>query len=379
MLPVGNGMYLWQLERCTGGNPAAMADLAVRSNLKWVAIKIANGILPFGKAALNQAAVSAFRDRGLQVWGWHYVYGHLPQKEAEVAARQVDELDVDGYVIDAEEEYKLPGKDVAAKTFMNTLRPLVKKPIGLTAYRYPSYHPEFPWNVFLPRVDFNSPQVYWIKAHNPGYQLHRSVSEFRKRMPNQPIIPLGAAFTEQSWNPTKTDILEFRKVAADLGLPGYGWWEWYHAETKNPMWWEAATQDTGVVFPEEPGGEPVPTQELVATEYPNLRVRSGPSTGAGVLGYMRPMKVYTIVERSGDWGRFSTGNLWVNTAFVYPVKRVTTRYSNLRIRKGPSLTAPVYGYLQKGVTYLIVGTSGPWGRIEGDEERWIHLHYTTEI
>lgn len=378
MLPVGNGYFLWILDRITGGDPVAMADRAVRYGLKWVAIKIANGYATFGSQSLNRAVTDAFHSRGIQVWGWHYVYGAYPEIEGNIAVAETNRFDLDGYIIDAEMEYKTPGRAVAAKQYLDILRRGIKKPIGLTSYRFPHLHWDFPWTTFLPRVDFNMPQVYWMGAHNAGEQLYKSVSQFRDLAPNQPLIPLGAAFTEQGWNPTVGEILEFRKVANDLKVPGYGWWEWYFAETRNPAWWDATTQDlaTGEPPAEDPS---VPTRELVYTSFTNLNIRSGPGTNFGVVGRMTPNKVFVLVERKGDWGRFADTDEWVHTGYVSPVKRIVTRYTNLRVRNGPSLSAAVLGYMQPNVPQNVVDVSGSWGRLEGPTDRWVHLQYVTEL
>jgi hypothetical protein len=107
--------------------------------------------------------------------------------------------------------------------------------LGLCSYRYPSYHPELPWYEFLSRCDFHAPQVYWQDAHNPDYQLRRSVSEL-SGLRDLPIIPIGAAYSEHGWTPTDTDLKEFADTAKDLQLPGIAWWSWQHAEIEASRW-----------------------------------------------------------------------------------------------------------------------------------------------
>ncbi len=105
------------------------------------------------------------------------------------------ELDLDGYVIDAESQYKDPAKKAAAIHYMKRLRTaLGSTPIALTSYRFPSFHPQLPWREFLDRCDFNIPQVYWEFNHNPAIQLTRSVREFQEMTPFRPIIPAGPAY-----------------------------------------------------------------------------------------------------------------------------------------------------------------------------------------
>jgi hypothetical protein len=149
-------------------------------------------------------------------------------------------LHLDGYVIDAEAEYKQPGRDAAARQFMSALRKsLPNFPIALSSYRYPSYHPQIPWKEFLEKCDYNMPQVYWMQNHNPGEQLTRSVQEFESLAPYRPIIPTGAAFRQNNWQPTVDDILEFLNTARSLNLNGVNFWEWANSCSYVPDAWEA--------------------------------------------------------------------------------------------------------------------------------------------
>jgi hypothetical protein len=50
--------------------------------------------------------IQALRARGIQVWGWHYVYGQNVQGESRIAIQRVKQLQLDGYVINAEIEYR---------------------------------------------------------------------------------------------------------------------------------------------------------------------------------------------------------------------------------------------------------------------------------
>lgn len=239
----GKSMMIWKVSRCEGGNPQAIASAAQAAGLSCVLLKIADGPKPYnidGTPARDQlpALVEALRAKGLQVWGWHYVYGYNPQAEAQVAIQRMRELALDGYVINAEAEYKQTGKKQAAKTFMDLVRPaLANTPIALTSYRWPSYHPQLPWREFLEKCDLNMPQVYWQSAHNPDSQLRRTLREFQALVPYRPIIPIGPMYKYGSWEPTPADISEFMETAEALNLAGVCFFEWYYARTiLSPLW-----------------------------------------------------------------------------------------------------------------------------------------------
>ncbi len=228
----GKGFFIWNIASCESGSAAAIAAAAQTAGLSHVLVKIADGPYTFGlhpttKVDQVPAVVNELHARGIQVWGWHYVYGNDPVGEANVAIQRVQQLGLDGYVIDAEVEYKQPGKDAAARRYMAELRAVLSSfPIALSSFRFPTYHMEFPWSEFLPHVDFNMPQVYWLKAHNAGAQLERCVREFQAISPFRPIIPTGSIFRYSDWVPSDTEISEFLNTARGLNLSAANFYSW---------------------------------------------------------------------------------------------------------------------------------------------------------
>jgi hypothetical protein len=241
---LGKGYYIWQIRRCESGDAGAIANEASRAGFSHVLIKIADGTSSYNIDAttgrdLVPPVRQALRERNIQTWGWHYVYGYDPIGEANIAIQRIQTLNLDGYTIDAEAPYKQPGRETAAREFMNRLRAsLPNFPIALSSYRYPTYHPQLPWRAFLEKVDYNMPQVYWVEAHNPAEQLIRSVREFQALEPFRPIIPTGAAFRQGSWAATVSDVIEFLQTAQQLNLSAANFWEWGHTRLYVPELWE---------------------------------------------------------------------------------------------------------------------------------------------
>lgn len=239
----GKGIFTWQLPHCEGGDPGAIAARARAADLTHVLIKIADTVYEFGidryNRDLNPPVVAALRGQGIDVWGWHYVKGDDPVREAQVAVRRVQSLGLDGYVIDAEVEYKQAGKANAARAFMEALRAgLPDTPIALSSFRFPSYHPELPWSAFLEKCDYNMPQVYWVQAHNSDAQLARSAQEFSRLTPSRPVVPTGSAYGENGWRATADDLQRFFQKAVELGLTAasaYSW-DWAGAPGNEDLW-----------------------------------------------------------------------------------------------------------------------------------------------
>ncbi|MCJ7696070.1 MAG: nuclear transport factor 2 family protein [Anaerolineaceae bacterium] len=223
----GKGYFLWRILQCEKGDPEKIANQASDAGLSHMIIKIADGAFPYNydkekKIDYVPAVVDALRARNISVWGWHYVYGNYPKQEAEIAIKRTKQFALDGYVINAEGEYKIPGRSANAKIFMSNLRnSLGSTPIALSSFRYPNTHREFPWHAFVERCDLVMPQVYWMKSHNnAGAQLTRSIEEFKSIFPKVTILPTGPTFKEWGWIPYKEEVLEFLQTAKKMNLPG---------------------------------------------------------------------------------------------------------------------------------------------------------------
>lgn len=245
MALTGKGFFIWRITNTENGDINTIASLAKAANFSHVLIKIADGTSAYNfdfDRGLDLAAplAQALHSRGIQVWGWHYVYGEDPIGEASRAVQRIQQTGVDGYVIDAEGEYKQAGKAAAARSFMARLRSaLPDLPMALSSYRYPTLHPQLPWKEFLNGCNYNMPQVYWLQSHNPADQLRRCVTEFQAISPFRQIIPTGAAFIEYGWSPSREEVTDFLRTAQELNLSGANFWEWANCRRNLPDIWEA--------------------------------------------------------------------------------------------------------------------------------------------
>ena len=247
----GKGWFIWQIPRCEGGAPEAIAHQAAGAGLTHVLIKVAERTFGVGfdknGRDLVPPIVDALRARGIEVWGWHYIYGDSPTGEASIAVKRCTELRLDGYVIDAESEFKLPGKAAVARTFMNALRAgLPNLPVALSSYRYPSLHPQVPWKDFLEKCDLAMPQVYWEQAHNPDQQLVRSGAEFADAALVgwvRPFVPTGSAYGVGNWKASPDELKRFLNKAVSLSLPAVNFYSWDYATspTNTAMWGTVAS------------------------------------------------------------------------------------------------------------------------------------------
>jgi hypothetical protein len=257
----GKGFYLWQVYRVERGNPDIIADIAKQAGLTHVLIKVVDGRYDYNVedgVDYVQPLVAALRARGIQPWGWQYIYGHYPEKEADRAIQRVRQLNMDGFVVNAEKEFKFKGMDVVAREYMKRLRRgLPNIPIGFSSYRYPSYHRPLPFEVFLEYSDINMPQVYWVQATNPGAQLLKSMRQYQNVDPWRTFFPTGAAYKEHGWSATPEQVTEFLEAVRLYDLPGCNFWEWYYASMHDNKLWDPVAN-----FPWQVGTDYVPDMSI---------------------------------------------------------------------------------------------------------------------
>jgi hypothetical protein len=287
-LPAGKGWFIWQ----PVSNPVAAATAAHNAGVSHVLIKVCDGTVRYPFVSVHPVdpvpdMVSAFKTRGIAVFGWGYVYGNSPSGEANIAIARSTQLGLDGFVVNAEVEYKRPNMDTRARAYMAALRAGLGGffPIGLSSYRFPTLHRELPWQEFLSIVDFAMPQVYWMKATNPAAQLRRSLQEYRALPVQRPIIPTGASFKEHGWQPRPAEVLAFLDAAQEAGLNGVNFWEWSLALRDLPACWQVIADYPWFVQGEPPPGPLEPLVFRALVEGQNIRLT--PTTAGVRVGSLR--------------------------------------------------------------------------------------------
>jgi len=230
----GNGMWIWQLPKSSGGDLNAIAAQAHAAAINTVFVKSSDGASNYWTQFSTQL-VQTLHANGLKVCAWQYVYGTNPAGEANLGAQAVT-AGADCLVVDAEKEYE--GNYAGAQTYLNTLRSQIgpNYPLGLTSFPYVDYHPGLPYSVFLGPggAQFDVPQMYWKTIGTSVDQVY--VHTFQhNRIYQRPILPLGQTYDA----PPPADVVRFRQLAAAYGAPGLSWWDW---QETTPAQWSALAQ-----------------------------------------------------------------------------------------------------------------------------------------
>ncbi len=217
----GQGMWIWYLSKSDGGNIAAIAAQAHAAGVSTLFIKSSDGSSNYW-SQFSPQLVAELHANGLKVCAWQFVYGTEPVGEAALGAEAVAD-GADCLVIDAEGEYE--GHYAAAQTYIDDLRAKIGPtyPLGLASFPYVSYHPSFPYSVFLGPggAQYNAPQMYW-KDIGQSVDTVYANTYIANRIYGRPIYPLGQTYGGVS----AAELLRFREEAVDYGATGVSFWDW---------------------------------------------------------------------------------------------------------------------------------------------------------
>lgn len=243
-VPKGKGILVWQLDRVANGDMKLFAEQAKDAGFKWVSIKVVERGNLYNPTRIN-AAITELRALGISVRGWGYIYPENVISQAQKTAKIVNDLGLDGYEMDIEQEWKVGNLTIQATQYAQTLKSNLNAfaGIGLCSYRYPNLHP-LPWKEFLAVCDYHAPQVYWAGATTdtaPASQMQKSRDQLIA-LKNIPFVPIGVAapmpIGTVVWKPTVAQLNNFYTAALQNGYPGMGYYEWTSAFPET-AWWNA--------------------------------------------------------------------------------------------------------------------------------------------
>lgn len=257
----GKGISIWKIAACEGGNAQAIVDKAKAAGLRHVHIKVADGVGTINTQIPGalQAVVSGLQQAGIQVWGWHFLYGvrngqNQAKAEADRAVAQIKALKLDGYALDFENtgnpQFRWIGAPALATTFMNALRAGVGPDYPIAAKSHALItkfgtdnaptQPDVPFDAFIQQCNYLIPQVYWV-FDTPERRLRESHRQYTSRWPGKLFAPYGAAYGEKQtngkfWEVTPEEIKQFMDVALQLKSPAVAFYSWDYAGGKPALW-----------------------------------------------------------------------------------------------------------------------------------------------
>lgn len=317
LAPKGREMYIWKIINLFGGDYKKMVEWANYMKLKRVNVKVLNGKWKYNYWNAKwhvKDLVKAFHNAGIEVYGWQWVLMDDPKTEGLAAVNAVKELGLDGFVMNIE----APCKNIPtskAHAYTQEITAIKNVPIGFCSYRFPNYHRGIFYPAYLDVCTYIAPEVYWAPSHNPVAQLVRSIKEYADMgYGHMPVVPVGSAYSEHGYSPTKQEMIDFNQGVIELKLPGISWWRFQQAV-------DLGFASTIKNMPDNYGGVVIPTPPppLPETHFrtkANLNIRASASAQSADVGTLAQGSDITIVERDGVWGKIKG---WVHTDFLEPL------------------------------------------------------------
>jgi hypothetical protein len=314
----GQGMWIWYMSASDGGSVASIAAQAHAADVTTLFIKSSDGPTNYW-SQFSPQLVAELHANGLKVCAWQYVYGSEPVGEADLGAEAATN-GAECLVIDAEGEYE--GHYAAAQRYIETLRAKIgpSYPVGLASFPYVSYHPSFPYSVFLgPNgAQFNVPQMYWHDIGTSVAQMYVSTFE-QNLIYGRPILPLGQTYGGVS----ATELVAFRSLASAYGAGGDSFWDWQESSATD---WSAlaAPLNTTLAVPQPELTSPLlkegnkSDQVLWLQEHLATAVPGQPTTGifeATTKANLEQFQTAHAIPASGE----TDPNTWAALLALAPV------------------------------------------------------------
>jgi N-acetyl-anhydromuramyl-L-alanine amidase AmpD len=128
---------------------------------------------------------------------------------------------------------------------------------------------------------------------------------------------------------------------------------------------------------------PPPSATLAAKQVnaTSLNVRSGPSTGYGIIGSVASGQRYVAIESASGWFKiyYRNNTGWCSGSYLAGVTGVTgvrIDTASLNVRTGPSTGYAVVGTASSGQRYVQIATSNGWRKIWwGGGAYWVSGSY----
>ena len=238
ILPLGKGMWLYQLSMSEGGDATKVVSKAKALGLTHLYTRLGSSKKGFyGQDELNKLLPVAHA-AGIKVIGWDFVYLTDPIADAVRSKAEIDYVTPDGHKIDAfsaDIESVQEGVNLTAEgaaLYGAKLRELVgpSYPLIATVPR-PSPKKSFPFAEVTAAFDAIAPMVYW-QNRDPATDVAGAIDYLAQF--NKPIMPIGQAYNGgpeggPDRDPPKEQLVAFMNTAHAKGAVAVSFWVWNHA------------------------------------------------------------------------------------------------------------------------------------------------------
>ena len=245
IIPLGKGMWLYQLSMAEGGDAAKVVSKAKAAGLTHLYVRTGSTWDGFQNAQFLDQVIPAAHDAGLKVYGWDFPMLANAADDVRRAMIAVTYTAPGGHRLDgfaADIETATEGTKFsapAAAAYGAALRRAVGPSTLLVAVvpnPTPQMQQKYNYVAVLPEFDAVAPMVYWLNRE-PGldtaYAMH-FLAQYGK-----PLMPIGQAYDGgpeggRPGVPPPPEIWRFIEVSKQYGAVAVSFWSWQHAN--GPVW-----------------------------------------------------------------------------------------------------------------------------------------------
>ena len=245
ILPLGKGMWLYQLSMSEGGDANKVVNKAKALGLTHLYTRLGSSKGGFYAQKELDKLLPVAHAAGIKVIGWDFVYLVDPIADAVRSKAEIDYTTPDGHKIDAfsaDIETGAEGVNLTAEgaaAYGAKLRELAgpNYPLIATVPR-PSPKRSFPFAEATAAFDAIAPMVYW-QNRDPATDVAGAIDYLAQF--NKPIMPIGQAYNGgpeggPDRDPPKEQLVAFLNTAHAKGAVAVSFWVWNHAK---PHQWQA--------------------------------------------------------------------------------------------------------------------------------------------
>lgn len=237
-----SGIWLWQL----GKIRRDYLDALKAAKCDRVYLKVLDDASPetFWSWQCTPEIISAFKARGIEVWGWGYIFDRRSATDtAEIieAVKRAVRCGIQGFVFDVEQEVKNPVTHSQLRQILTLAKAIVPPGcLGYTSFGGPKFHYEVPYKMLDEICDLQFPQIYFEKfTFGPGAagtaeneaEVLECLQQHKQMELNKPILPIWGSESDSQYPTTANELQKYL-----ARYPGSSIWRAPNAGERGEAW-----------------------------------------------------------------------------------------------------------------------------------------------
>lgn len=216
-----NGIWIWDLSKLR----TDYLDTLTAAKCQRVYLKVLDDASReiFWSWQCTPDIINKFRDRGIEVWGWGYIFDQRSSTDVSGvvnAVRRALGCGIQGFVFDVEQEV-----EIYSSTHPQ-LRDILKRSkefipsgnMGYTSFGAPKYHSNVPWQMLNELCDLQFPQIYFelftfgegaTQDEKNWTEVQECLQQHEDLGLNKPILPIWSSESGAHIPATKAELQKY--------------------------------------------------------------------------------------------------------------------------------------------------------------------------